>query len=209
MRNKLILLFVLLVSGIFVDSSFSQCCGESWTYPTYVTNYPTYTYSRGYVVEPTLHIYIKNIVGGREVDRFYVNAYLRKQKYRVQLPVINGFLPNVTVYDNGNHIYALVLDYKSKTEFNHKLYFDETGYVNYSLPVNKSKVDEAIKAVKTPDEAVKTDLNNSVPSAVKPDSDLVFPNKTNTTPPKEEKSFNSGAVRLPTDKEIDELFNKK
>ena len=211
-RNKLIILvsFVLIsLCGYFNDSASGQCCDTYFKSPGYFLNYPSYTYTNGYVIEPTLHIYIKNIVGGREIDRFYVNAFLRKQKYKVQIPVINGFLPDVTVYDNGNYIYALVLDYKSKTEFNHKTYFDESGYVNYSSPKSQQVKDSgAIKAVKTPDSATKTELNN-VPSAVKPDSDLIFPNKTksdNLPKTQEEKIINPGAIRLPSDKEIEDLL---
>lgn len=60
-------------------------------------------------IEPSIHHHIQNVPGG-EQTRFYTWVQI-PDECTTKVPVINGYLPSVTVYKSGSRISSLILDY--------------------------------------------------------------------------------------------------
>lgn len=153
--------FILFFSNQANAQCFNGCRVNSY--------YPHVVY-----FEPSLNYEIRNIT---ETERFYVAIKAWDRNYTI--PVINGYLPEIT--HNGNYN-SLILDYSSRIEYT-KEKFGRLQVINYS--------NSDVKNVKL----------NSKPSVPKGPDVPVIKNTTS--------GAKSNVPKRPDNSEIDSIFNNK
>lgn len=207
--NKLVLTLTLIV--LSVNYVQAQCltgdCGVVYSDPI-IYSAPPVVYSNRSVysapplvyLEP-LHLHLKNIPGGVERTRHYVNVYVESDKYTSEIPVINGVLPDVTLHKIGSRkVNHIVLDYGSNRAYDKK-YVRSNGYIYYKDQVNQKNTPSAVKLeLEAPINARK----NEVPSAVKSEN---TPNKVIS--PEAIIPIPKSSLIRPSDSEIDDILNRK
>jgi len=208
MFNKLILaLGLVLVSATYIQAQeffdVGYGCGNggcSVSSGGYYYSSPPVYYSRPAVVYgDSLHLHLRNVAGG-ERTRYYVDIYVDEDKYAAKIPVINGILPDVTVYKSNNgRVTDLVLDYGVNRKYNNS-YGSADGYIHYGNPEVKKSAPTAVKAEGTPTNV----RRNDTPSAVKSDE---LPSRV--TAPETILPMPKKSLSRPSDSEIDDLFKQK
>jgi hypothetical protein len=138
----------------------------------------------GYVVhDPGLYLTLQNIPGGVETKREYVRCKVFDKYYT--LPVINGYLPSVTVRSTND----LVLNYGTGVVYHSSMYGGKSYIAYNSTTARKPEAVKTFEGV----ESVKKVITSGPTGVHHPD--------TLTTPVQEK-------AKVPSDEEIDSLLNR-
>jgi len=215
MMNKLILTIALvLVSASYAEAqccggggcSTSGSCGSGGCGISYRIAPPVYyapPVHKIYYDDTALRIQIKNIPGGYERTRYYVDVYFEDEKVTAKVPVINGVLPDASVYKNEYGRFSdLVLDYSGNRKYSNVYAGHADGYIHYNSSRSKPTAVQNFERSDTA-EKVKQRTEN-LPSAVKPDG---VPFKVLER--KFEDNLPKRSVHRPDDSDVDNILQKK